>query len=358
VGGEKGFYDYDNLYALNASTGDIVWHAPYAGSSPALSDGMLFSIGDDQKVYAFKDSSISPVANFTANVTSGISPLTVKFDASTSQNAASYSWDFGDGSTGTGQIIEHTFNGAGTYNVVLNATNSNGIVSSDAKAITVTSAQGPALIITTTADPTTYSAAGQKIKYTYVVTNTGTVPIRSVSVTDNKNDVKISSATLAPGSSITGKGTYTVKQSDINAGSVSNSAAATGRYNGKKVTSNTVTTTVTSTFVPSPALTITKTPHQKTYNRVGRVITYTYIVKNTGNVPISGIKVTDNKTKVSLKSSRTLSPGSSVEGESNYVIKKADITAGLVINSAYATGTYNGQAVNSNTVTATVKYKK
>lgn len=447
VGSEAaGYFGYGSLYALNAYTGDIVWNAPYAGSSPALSDGMLFSIGGDQKVYAFKDPLIppvanftgtpisgdapltvnfsdastgtissyawdfdndgiidsteqnpshtyaaagnytvnltvngtdgsdsevkteyiivneplpaAPVANFTTNVTSGVSPHTVEFDASTSQNAALYSWDFGDRSTGTGQVIGHTFNGAGTYNVVLNVTNSAGIVSSYAKVITVTSAQGPALTLTTTADPTTYSAAGQKIKYTYTVTNIGSVQINGIKVTDNKNSVLINSATLAPGSNVTGTGTYTIKQSDINAGSVTNTAYATGRYSGKIVTSNTVTTTVTSTFVPSPALTITKTSHQKTYNRAGRTITYTYVVKNTGNVPIGGIKVTDDKTKVSLESSRTLSPGSSVEGESNYVIKQADVTAGSVTNSAYATGMYNGQAVNSNTVTATITYRK
>jgi len=65
---EEGYFGYENLYVLDAFTGNVVWNSPYAGSSPALSDGMLFSIGGDQKVYAFKDSSTSPVANFIANV--------------------------------------------------------------------------------------------------------------------------------------------------------------------------------------------------------------------------------------------------------------------------------------------------
>ena len=50
-----------------------------------------------------------PVANFTANPTEGIVPLSVQFNDS-SINATSWSWNFGDGQTSTAQNTSHTYN--------------------------------------------------------------------------------------------------------------------------------------------------------------------------------------------------------------------------------------------------------
>ena len=63
-----------------------------------------------------------PVADFSANVTEGIVPLTVKFtDLST--NTTSWSWDVGDETSYADQNVTHTYNSVGTYNVTLTATN-------------------------------------------------------------------------------------------------------------------------------------------------------------------------------------------------------------------------------------------
>ena len=123
----EGYFGYNDLYALDAFTGEVVWHAPYAGSTPALSDGMLFSIGGDQKVYAFKDnSSVLVNADFTSNVTTGKKPLTVQFTDTSSGSPTSWLWDFGDGGNSTEQnpIYEYTI--AGTYSVKLTVTNAAG----------------------------------------------------------------------------------------------------------------------------------------------------------------------------------------------------------------------------------------
>ena len=87
----------------------------------------------------------------------------------------------------------------------------------------------------------------------------------------------------------------------MTAGSVTNSANATGTYNGQTVSSPTVTATVTSTFVANAALSLTKTADPTTFNAAGQTITYNYTVTNTGNVPVSGIAVTDDKTTVTRK---------------------------------------------------------
>ncbi|AGB01856.1 PKD domain-containing protein [Methanoregula formicica] len=67
-----------------------------------------------------------PVANFTANVTSGIVPLTVQFTDLSENNPTSWSWVFGDGNVSYQQNPQHTFVSVGNYTVSLNATNSAG----------------------------------------------------------------------------------------------------------------------------------------------------------------------------------------------------------------------------------------
>ena len=165
-----------------------------AGIQGSLSGGMD-TLQQILVVEYQKEQVPAPVANFTENETSGMAPLTVKFDASTSQNADSYSWDFGDGSTGTGQIVEHTFADAGEFKVNLTVANDNGTSVEGPHVITVTSTQA-SLSLTKTADPTTFNAAGQTITYNYTVTNTGNVPVSGIAVTDDKTTVTLETVTL------------------------------------------------------------------------------------------------------------------------------------------------------------------
>jgi len=65
-----------------------------------------------------------PVASFQFEV-SGTNFLEVIF-TNYSQNATSYSWDFGDGNTSTDKDPVHEYAATGTFNVKLTATNSNG----------------------------------------------------------------------------------------------------------------------------------------------------------------------------------------------------------------------------------------
>jgi len=84
-----------------------------------------------------------PTASFTATPTSGVAPLAVSFNASGSSDTdgtiISYTWDFKDGNTSSGQITNHTFNSAGSYSVKLTVTDNNGASSSTTKTITVSS---------------------------------------------------------------------------------------------------------------------------------------------------------------------------------------------------------------------------
>jgi PKD repeat protein len=100
----------------------------------------------------------SPTASFTADPTSGIAPLEVSFNASNSSDSdgsiVSYAWDFKDGSTGTGQTINHTFSSTGSYNVGLIVTDNEGATGSTTKTITVTETSNQSPTANFTANPT------------------------------------------------------------------------------------------------------------------------------------------------------------------------------------------------------------
>jgi PKD repeat protein len=69
-------------------------------------------------------------ASFVANPTSGESPLSVDFDASSSFDpdgeSITYAWRFGDGATGNGVVAGHTYYTAGIYAVLLTVRNGSG----------------------------------------------------------------------------------------------------------------------------------------------------------------------------------------------------------------------------------------
>lgn len=69
----------------------------------------------------------APVANFTANYTTGCSPLLVTFTDLSTNNPTSWAWDFGNGQLSTSQHPVVNFPAPGTYTVKLIARNSSGV---------------------------------------------------------------------------------------------------------------------------------------------------------------------------------------------------------------------------------------
>jgi VCBS repeat-containing protein len=68
----------------------------------------------------------APVADFTADSTTGTAPLTVNFNDLSTGDITSWEWDFGDGGTSTEQNPTHRYNWPGAYTVSLTVTGPHG----------------------------------------------------------------------------------------------------------------------------------------------------------------------------------------------------------------------------------------
>ena len=88
---------------------------------------------------------ITLYADFSADVTCGAAPLTVRFTDCSAGCPASHAWEFGDGGSSTEQNPVHVYNTAGTYTVTLTVENAGGNdTCRRADYITVTEPAGPA----------------------------------------------------------------------------------------------------------------------------------------------------------------------------------------------------------------------
>ncbi len=87
------------------------------------------------------DENTPPVA-IPGGMYNGFTNKNISFNGSESydpddDSITSYSWDFGDGNTATGMIVEHTYESSGEYNVVLTVTDNNGAESSSTTIATI-----------------------------------------------------------------------------------------------------------------------------------------------------------------------------------------------------------------------------
>jgi PKD repeat protein len=113
-------YNYD----LNAYNGQGVYLAIQCVSN----DAHAFLIDDIEVLTTAGGTVTAPVANFTANTTSGCAPLTVSFSDQSSNNATSWSWIF-NGATPSSSISPNPtviYNTPGIYSVTLTASNAGG----------------------------------------------------------------------------------------------------------------------------------------------------------------------------------------------------------------------------------------
>ena len=189
--------------------------------------------------------------------------------------------------------------------------------------------------------------AGDSIVYTFLVTNTGTVTLTSVSVTDplpglsaitcpSGNPIPM----LAIGASESCTATLVLSQADVDGGQIDNTATADSTEVGPVQDSESIG------LPPMSALTLVKTGALDDGGDgvadAGDAIDYGFQVTNAGNVTIAAIGVSDPMiapiTCAGGNPIPSLAPGASVDCTGSYTLLQADVDAGVKDNTADATG--------------------
>ncbi|MFD2175641.1 DUF7507 domain-containing protein, partial [Rhodobacter lacus] len=199
-------------------------------------------------------------------------------------------------------------------------------------------------------DGTPGVSAGDTIAYAFTVTNTGTVTLTNVTVSDPKVTVSGGPlASLAAGASDTTSFTasYALTQADVDAGSVSNTATVSAKDPTNAAVSDTSGTapendnaTVMS-LAANAGIALVKTATLLDDDgtpgvSAGDTIAYAFTVTNTGTVTLTDVTITDPKVTVSGGPLASLAAGASdtTSFTASYTLTQADVDAGSVSNTA------------------------
>jgi ELWxxDGT repeat protein len=199
--------------------------------------------------------------------------------------------------------------------------------------------------LTVESAPTEYTAIGQVINFSFVVSNAGTSPLAGpVLITNDKmtitcpvvNLIGNQDQNLDGGETITCGGSYVITQADIDGGSVTDTARAT--VGG--LLSNTVSTVISEA---DEALLILVVANPATYNQAGQQITYTYTIKNTQATSLGPAQfiVRDSRFPTPINcgpDTTVLATNQIVTCTTSSAITQADLDMPQITNSATASG--------------------
>lgn len=201
----------------------------------------------------------------------------------------------------------------------------------------------------TDADGNGVISVGDTVRYTFVVTNTGTVDVDDVVISDPRltGPTTPASADIGANDSATFTADYVVQQADIDAGVLRNTATAAGTFGGTTVSTGPDTVEL-PTETRAPAITIVKTgtlddTDGDGFADAGETIQYGFEVQNTGNTTLENVVVIDPRLTGLTAPPGPLAPGAIVHLSADpYTVTQADVDAGEVVNSAVARGNVPG----------------
>ena len=236
--------------------------------------------------------------------------------------------------------------GSVTNTATATASDSEGLVASAPSSVTVAAnVPNSSIILTESTTSTGYGAAGQTIPYSYLVANTGTTTLTGVGVSDDLvPTVSCPSATLAPGNSETCTGSYTVTQGDVDAGSVTDVATASGTNPQSIVVTSAPSSVTVAANATTSSIILAESTTSTGYGAAGQTIPYSYLVTNTGTTTLTGVGVSDDLVPTVTCPSATLAPGASEACTGSYTVTQGDVDAGSVTDVATASGT-NPQSI-------------
>ncbi|OXB17223.1 hypothetical protein B0A71_16475, partial [Flavobacterium tructae] len=359
-------YNAAYTYSVNPSTGVTVSGATV--TAPAGTYTVTATLGtcssvvsDNVVINAQPTTPVKPTAGTVTQPTCSVA--TGSFAISNYNAAYTYSVNPSTGVTVSGATVTAP---AGTYTVTAtlgtcsSVVSDNVVIASECAGISV-SKKG--VYVDANADGIVN--AGDRIDYTFTVTNTGNVTLVPVTITDANAVVSGSLASLAPGATDSSSFTavHTITLADMNNGQVDNVATVTGTPpTGSPVTAkSTDPSPICSTCPPkdpaacpsctvvpltsSPKVTVSKKGVYVDANADGIVnagdrIDYTFTVTNTGNVTLAPVTISDANAVVS-GSLASLAPGATDSSSFTAVhtITLADMNNGQVDNVATVTGT-------------------
>ena len=229
-----------------------------------------------------------------------------------------------------------------------------------------TAVDNPGITITKSANPTSYAAPNTTITYSYLVQNSGNVPLTNVGVTDpmpNLSPINCTDSSLAAGADETCAATYSTTQQDVDNGSITNTGTASGTAPSGAVVTDTSTTTVGA--VQNPSVSIAKSAYPTTVTAANQPIVYSFLVTNTGNVTLSNIAVADTQSVASENADlspincpdTSLAPQANETCTATFTVTQADMDAGSITDTGSVTTTAPssaGVATVNNTSSTTV----
>jgi uncharacterized repeat protein (TIGR01451 family) len=178
-------------------------------------------------------------------------------------------------------------------------------------------ATAPAIAVTL-ACPAVSATTGGLITYTGTVRNSGNVLLNNITVVDNQASPStvLTVPSLAPGASANFIASFTAP---IDACSVSSTVSASGSDNCTAASVST-TASATCTLVTAPRIVVTQScPGNPT--SLGGVLTYSGSVSNAGNITLTNVIVTNDRTGLTpVFTLATLAPGASTSFTGSYTV--------------------------------------
>ncbi|SDS45678.1 conserved repeat domain-containing protein [Paenibacillaceae bacterium GAS479] len=233
---------------------------------------------------------------------------------------------------------------AGTFTNNASVTSDQGAEASSSTGVMIS--PSASLIFMKTASET-QASPGDAISYTFSFLNSGNITLTDVFLTDPTLGIAQSIETLLPGMSF---GIEFLDEFTIPAGTL----PGTQFTNTATVTTDQlapIQSSATVTVQAAPSISLEKSVSPTTaFN--GDTVTYTFIVTNTGNVPLTGIMLMDPTLGISLNIP-DLDPGDSNTGMIPFVVPMDALVS--IMNTATVTGDASGTIVQAQgTATLTV----
>ena len=193
------------------------------------------------------------------------------------------------------------------------------------------------LQLTKTAGSASLNSAGGTIAYQFKVENTGNLTLTGLVIIDARLDAAATCpvTTLLPGEMTNCTGVHTITQAEVDAGQVNNTATAVMKDPSNEDVSGDAS--VSSTIVKEGVVSLTKAAGTPSGNVAGSTITYSFLVKNTGNITMTDLVIDDALLDAPATCPvSSLAPNASTTCTGLHTMTQSEIDAGKVDNTATA----------------------